>query len=132
MPGMPMSSEHHGRMVARRRHVERIRAAVGDVHVGAQQAQQHREAVGGVAVVVDDQDARDAARRGRSCGAAGPILAGASPAAIGRRTMNSLPLPETVAARLDAAAVHLDETLHQREPDAQAALRAPGRCDRPA
>ena len=51
-----------------------------------------------------------------------PALAAAT--ATGRRTVNSLPRPGPVAGGLDRAAVHLDQPLHQRQPDAQAALRA--------
>ena len=72
--------------------------------------------LGRVAVVVDDQDRagargprprrspaerRDAALRARRGG--------------GSRTTNSLPWPEPVAARLDRAAVQLDQPLHQRQ-----------------
>ena len=42
----------------------------------------------------------------------------------GSRTVNSLPRPAPSLARLDAAAVQLDDAAHQREADAEAAARA--------
>ena len=83
-----------------------------------------RQAVGGIAVVVDDEDAHAArarvARRAAAPGAA--RCAGVS----GRRTVNSLPLPRPSLCGVDRAAVHLGQPAHEREADAEAALVAPG------
>ena len=37
--------------------------------------------------------------------------------------MNSLPCPGARAARLDAAAVHLEQAVHQRQADPEPAVR---------
>ena len=73
-------------------------------------------------VVVDDQDAtwRDAIgpRRRRRRGTSARML-------HDRQPHHELAAPPFAgAARLDAAAVHLDQPAHEREPDAEAALRS--------
>ena len=45
-------------------------------------------------------------------------------ASAGKRTVELAPRPRPVAARRDRAAVQLDEAAHDREPEAEAALRA--------
>ena len=50
----------------------------------------------------------------------------------GRRTTNSLPQPGPSLGARTRAAVQLDEALDEREPDAEAALRAVRACARPA
>ena len=90
-------------------------------HLVAVQSQHLRDALGGVDVVVDHQDrgGRDAAsarRRGASSAAARR--------ARGSRTTNSAAPAGALAEGLHRAAVHLDQPAHQRQADAQAALRA--------
>ena len=87
---------------------------------------------GAVPVVVHDQDA--AMETGVGVLAASPRQAcvpSDAPRRRGRRTTNSLPrLPGPSLLGLDPAAVHLDQPLHQRQADAQPALRpAPATVD---
>ena len=89
----------------------------------AVELQQHRERLRAVLVVVDDRMRRRAAPP-RGVGSRGDAGRGRARPAIGRRTTNSLPLAESRAVRLDRAAVHLHQRLHQREADAEAAVRA--------
>src|SRR5690606_28644900 len=88
---------------------------------------QPAERVRAVAVVVDDQDAFRAARRKLR----GALLRGVRLAPCERQTHDELAaFADAVAARLDAAAVQIDEPPHERQPDAEpadetlAALRA--------
>ena len=71
-------------------------------------------------------------RRGRraagaACRLSSPLRRRNCACRSGSRTTNSLPRPQPVAVGLDRAAVHLDEVLHQRQADAQPALRPCGR-----
>ena len=87
----------------------------------AEQLEQHRKAVGGVAVVVDHQHAACA------CGVPVRRRAGSPRPRRGRRKRQ--PHDELAAVArpslcaVDRAAVQLDQASHQRQPDAEAALR---------
>ena len=63
-------------------------------------------------------------RRGARRRPPAPGCAAVAAAATGRRTTNSLPLPGPSLCASTRAAVHLDQPLHQRQADAQPALRA--------
>ena len=123
MPGMPMSSTAaEGLWV--RTHLERRGTVVCGQHVGAEATQQSAEALGRVDVVVDHEDAlaRDpCSRRARLL-----RQSTAGSWSSGRRTTNSLPDARAGAARLDGAAVQRDDAAHQRQADAETALRTAG------
>ena len=122
MPGRPMSSRttsgwNRPALAGRRRRRGRVRPR------GRCSFKQACQALGGVDVVVDDQDAagrpaRAARRRGPAPGRRGGPVAGR-----GRRTTNSLPWPGPSLCGLDRPAVHLDQPPHERQADAQPALR---------
>ena len=100
------------------------RRCLGAMAEHLQQQGQHLARIG---VVFDDKDvtARCGELRTPSWASAQRESDDAEPAgAIGRRTMNSLPWPGPSLWTLTAAAVQLDELTHQRQTNAQAALRA--------
>ena len=134
MPGRPMSSSTSvGRAPVGG--VERRRPVVRDVHVVAEAAQQHRRAPSAAStVVVDDQHAQR--RRAAPVGAppapaAARRAAGAGAAAGARRTRCPRPGPSLCARRREPPCSSTSAA-HQREADAEAALRAVERARRPA
>ena len=103
--------------------IDRFEAVVGGGRFVALSSQQHGQARGRVAIVVDDQDASAVVTRSCSPVAVSGLFAGALSTRTGKRTMNSLPCPRPVAAGFDAAAVHFDQPLDQGEADSQPPLR---------
>ena len=122
---MPDVEQHEvGLAAACRRH--RLAAAVGLPDLVPEELQQLGEALGRVAVVVDEEHApraRPAAPRRRSRAPARGAATG-SPAASGSRTTNCAPGAAPRARGLHAAAVQRDQLAHEREPDAEARRRA--------
>ena len=131
MPGMPMSS----RTTSGRNAGASSRAAIPSAAIRTSLPmirKQQRQAGGGVLIVVDDEDA--AARgidRPRYPGAAVPSIH--ARVVRGQRQADDelAPLALAVAPRQGGPAVHLDQLAHQRQPDAQPALRPVCDCGRP-
>ena len=100
----------------------------GPAPSGGRRAEQPGQEAGPVLVVVHHEHPfrrpvrprSVAAREGRGSRPRSIVRAGLR----GRRTTNSLPRPEPVAARPDAAAVHLDQAADQRQADPQPPLAA--------
>ena len=92
----------------------------------AGQLEPQRQRLGGVDVVVGDEDAAPGLRRQRTCvdrrRAALGLVGGHAAVVSGRRTANLGAAARPVAARGDRPVVHLDQPPHQREADAEAAL----------
>ena len=109
---------------------ERRRAVVGGLDLVAQVAQEIGDALGGVLVVVDDEDALAARVRGRlradgRRGPAGRYHLERCPAGRERKLDDELaPLARPVAVRRHLTAVQLDEAAHDRQAETEAALRA--------
>ena len=114
------------RRAGRSRGLERGRAVVRDVHVVPREPEQHAEALGGIALSSTTR-IRRRQWRNRSVGAVPGRLAApagrARAAAGGPRTRCPARAPRCGP---DAAAVHLDQAPHQRQADAQPALRRSG------
>ena len=114
---------HQDRLRAERlRDLHRLDAVVGGPHLVPRELEHHRHRGRRVTVVVHHQDATPWP------GCALVVLfennlASISrlPSSTGSRTVNVLPLPSAGALGRDGAAVHLDQPLDQRQPDAQAA-----------
>src|SRR5262245_24268429 len=95
------------------------------MHVGAEELQEHPQAVCRVCIVIDHQN--PAHRRESRLGArAGTAAFGRTRIGLSNRKpyREFAALPKPVAMNLDATAVHGDEPLHQIEADAQAILGA--------
>ena len=129
MPGMPMSSTAMSNAFAAselqalpRRCTQRSVRRPCD-------SSNSRQAVGRIAVVVDDQDRRRRwnVRLKRPRRGAGVTVPQARCFASGSRTVKVGALAQALACGLDAAAVQLDQALDQRQPDAESALRRLGR-----
>src|SRR5947207_13189819 len=93
-------------------------------HLVPRSLQGLREHLGGIDVVVHDQDAPALMGAARWSSALGwtRLLPGG-----GRQTDDELAAPpRPLAERVDGAAVQLDQAAHQREADPEAALRAIG------
>ncbi|MCY1506402.1 hypothetical protein D9M68_406510 [compost metagenome] len=112
---------------AARRHVQRFGAVVGNGHVVAAHFQQHRQAVGGIAVVVDQQDAlclQHHAGTAAGCGAARRLHRGGC-----LRHRQRQPQREGAAharpgaGRGNSAAMQFHQRAAQRQADAQPAMR---------
>ena len=113
--------EEHDVRPERRRLVDGIGAVVGRADLAAERAHHHRQAVGAIAIVVGDHHAaaerrrRDRIVRHRRGAGRGPRERQAD--------LERAALIEARAARRHAAAVQVDQALHQRQADADAALR---------
>ena len=86
-------------------------------------------AVGGVVVVVDDEDRGSDSAAGSAASAASDSGASTASCSIasgasGSSTTNSLPWPRPSLLADTRAAVQLDQAAHDRQPEAEAALRA--------
>ena len=97
-------------------------AVVGRLHVVAHRPEEHRQALGGVAVVVHHQDAEVGGRRRQVAVVARGARVG--PLHDDRQADHEIAaLARPAAPGLDASAVHLHEPLRQTQADAQTALR---------
>ena len=121
------SSTTSGRQL--RRHLQRLGAVGRRVDFVAIALQQRREAVQRVPIVIGQQDAMARFRRRSRCRPSPRLPSSAGRLAIllhaqRQADQEFAALPGPCAVRRDAAAMHLHELAHQREADAQAALRA--------
>src|SRR3954463_16660436 len=105
---------------------ERALAVVGRAHLLAAQPQQLRERLRRVLVVVDDEDAPQAARRRGARALARPALERGLDHE-GQAHDEGAALAEPLAPRLDRAAVDLDQVLRERETEPETAARVVGR-----
>ena len=101
--------------------------SVRRAHLVAQEAQEHRQAVGRVLIVIHHQNAPPDGRR--SCGRwRAPLGRTRRNRPVLRRERQPhhelTPLARTLTPRLHGAAMHLQELPHQRKPDSQPALAA--------
>src|SRR6185369_10524589 len=101
--------------------VERLVAVRRDLDGVAPDLEQHREALRGIGIVLDHENAAGRGASGRGAPIFGhPLLA----RGLERQGHGELAsTAEPVARRLNPAAVHLDQALDQRESDSEPSLR---------
>jgi hypothetical protein len=99
---------------------ERDVAVAGHADLQSHQLEEQHQALGGVGIVLDDDDVGGPTTVGAAVGAAGS----AAPIAAGRVTTNSAPRPGPSLNASTRPVVQLDDLLDQREADAEPAARA--------
>src|SRR5688572_31728591 len=112
----------HDLRTERCRELDRGAAFVGELHLMTHEAKQHGKALGGIRVIVDDEDPQWWCDGGaRPLGTRCPVRQ----RPVERQSHRELaPLAGASARHLDGSPVHLHEAANQREPDAESTLRA--------
>ena len=103
--------------------MHRLKTVMGDLYLVAQNVEHHRQALRRVLVIVHNQDTPPGetdgvhvVRRDR--------LRGFQPGGPGQAHHELAPLTRSRTLGFNAASVHLDQPLHQHQPDAEPALCA--------